>query len=76
MKKKVKCIFLYNEYVLIYSRVEKGQRARSGAWMLILKGFENVIRDYVFITERIILVSFWTNNTISNTFKSLCPWGL
>jgi hypothetical protein len=31
MKKKVKCIFLYNEYVLIYSRVEKGQRARSGA---------------------------------------------
>jgi hypothetical protein len=42
-------------------------------WYTYLKGFKNVIRDHVFSTERIMLVSFLTNNTILNTFRVYAP---
>jgi hypothetical protein len=41
--------------------------------MLVHKKYENVIKDYKVITERIILVLVWTNNTTLNIFAIYSP---
>jgi len=61
-KKKRKENIKYEDYVLLYSGVEKNARAMAGVRILIHERFENIIDKVKYTNKKIIQVLLKTNN--------------
>lgn len=72
-KKKGKGQKQYQDYILIYSGVEKEKRAKEGVGLLIHNKFKSNINNVSYISSRIIAVSINTGNQKLNVISIYAP---
>lgn len=72
-KKKGKGQRQYGEYLVIYSGVDKHERAKEGVALAVHKRYQNNIRECAYISSRIISIGFETKNQKLNIISVYAP---